>query len=154
MTARDKAGLLGLLLWVYAGFNVLVVGLIGVVYIVIFGVVTTHVPPKPGQPGPEVILPILIAVFAIAFVVTLLLSIPKIVAGFGLRNDKPWARTWAIIASILAALSFPIGTALGVFGLVFLFGDDGKRYFENPGYGHIPVEKDPVMSPPEPNSWQ
>lgn len=154
MTAKEQARLLGLFLWIYAGFNIVLVGVIAFVYIVVFGVLTTQMPHRAGDPPPEFMLPFLIVIFAIALVVVVLVSIPKIVAGYGLRNEKPWARIWAIIASIMAAMSFPIGTALGVFGLVFLFGDEGRRYFESPEFGHVPLIKDPAISPPEPNSWQ
>jgi hypothetical protein len=154
MTAREQARLLGLFLWIFAGFNIVLVGVIAVVYVVVFGVLLSQMPRRPHEPSPEFMIPFLIVVFAVAFVVVVLVSIPKIVAGYGLRNEKPWARIWAIIASIMAAMSFPIGTAVGVFGLVFLFGDEGKRYFENPEYGHIPTVEDPVISAPEPNSWQ
>ncbi|MEP6947175.1 MAG: hypothetical protein ABJA02_14740 [Acidobacteriota bacterium] len=153
MTPRDKARLLGLLFWIFAGFNVGLVTVIAVVYVVIFGAVFSNMPHKHGEPGPEVILPMLIIIFAFALFFVILFSIPKIVAGYGLRNGKSWARIWAIIASIIACMSFPFGTAIGVFGLVFLFGDDGKRYFDSPDLGiHGLVEDLPVRAP-EPNIW-
>jgi hypothetical protein len=154
MTPRDKARLLGLLFWIFAGFNVAIVALIGVAYVVIFGAVFSNVPHKPGEPGPEVILPIMILIFAFILLYVVLFSIPKIVAGYGLRNEKSWARIWAIIASIMACMSFPFGTAIGVFGLVFLFGDDGKRYFESPDYGAQGLVEDVPFTAPEPNTWK
>ncbi|MEP6789200.1 MAG: hypothetical protein ABJB40_12255, partial [Acidobacteriota bacterium] len=63
-----------------------------------------------------------------------------------------WARTWAIIASIMCCLSFPIGTAIGVFGLVFLFSDEGTKYFEDRSFGQIAAAGN--KNPPPPNSWQ
>ena len=152
MNANDKARLLGLLFWLFTGFNILVVGAIAVIYLAIFGAVFTQMPQKASDPPPELILTILIVAFAFAFIVTILFSIPKIIAGYGLRRDKPWARTWAIVASIMACLSFPFGTAIGVFGLVFLFGDDGKQYFDAAAYrGQLGGGQ---IAQPPPNSWQ
>ena len=151
MTGRDQARLLGLFFWLLTGFQLLVIGLIGLLYIFIFGAVFATVPAKPGDPPPELVLTIVIAVVAILLVMTLLFAIPKIVAGYGLRHEKSWARIWTIIACCMAVMHFPLGTAVGVFGLVFMFGDTGRAYFENLGNGRLSTG--PAMAPP-PNSWQ
>lgn len=154
MTSDSKARLLGLLMWLYAAFNVLLVAVIAIIYISIFGFVFTQVPQKPGEPDPAFIMVILIFAFAIALILTVLFSIPKIVAGYGLRKQKPWARTWAIVGSIMACMSFPFGTAIGVFGLVFLFSDEGKFYFDQVARngGQLTGVASPMV--PQPNSWQ
>lgn len=155
MTGRQQANLLGILFWVFTGFNVVLVVAIAVVYITIFGLVFSQVPQKPGEPDPMVFMSILIAIFVFAVVFTVLFSIPKIIAGYGLKREKPWARGWAIVASIMAAMSFPLGTAIGVYGLVFLFGEDGKKYFESPEYGRLdPARSHAMPVAPQPNSWQ
>jgi hypothetical protein len=155
MTGRQQANLLGILFWVFTAFNILIVVAIAVIYIAIFGFVFSQVPQKPGDPDPAIMMTILIAIFAFAVIFSVLFSIPKMVAGYGLRKEKPWARTWAIVASIMAAMSFPIGTAIGVYGLVFLFGDEGKKYFESPEYGRLdPSRQQPTPIAPAPNSWQ
>lgn len=149
MAPNDKARLLGLFFSLFAALNVLIVVAIAVVYIAIFGLVFSQQPQRAGDPPPEFIIGILAAVFVVVLVITLLVSVPKIVAGYGLRNGKPWARVWAIVASVMACMSFPLGTALGVFGLVFLFSDEGKLYFDqrSAAGAFAPV------SPP-PNSWR
>ena len=43
------------------------------------------------------------------------------VTGWKLENQKPDARIMGIVASILALFSFPLGTALGIYGLWFFF---------------------------------
>lgn len=152
MNSEDKSKLLGLFFWLFTAFNILIIAVIAIVYVAIFGVVFSQAPHRASDPPPEMIVGILVVVFAFVFIFTLLFSIPKVVAGYGLRTHKPWARTWAIIASIMCCLSFPIGTAIGVFGLVFLFSDEGKQYFEGRSYGQIGgVGNTP---PPPPNSWQ
>jgi hypothetical protein len=150
MTAHDKAKLLGLFFWLFTAFNLLVIVVLAVFYVALFGLVFSQVPQKAGDPPPELIISILVVVFAFVLLFTILFSVPKVVAGYGLRTGKTWARTWAIIASIMCALSFPIGTAIGVFGLVFLFSDEGKQYFNDRVLGYL----SPGGSAPPPNSWQ
>lgn len=58
-----------------------------------------------------------------------LLSIPNIIAGWGLSQRKSWARVLTIVLSILALPQFPVGTALGVYALVIMFNDETKRLF-------------------------
>jgi hypothetical protein len=151
MTGRDQARLLGLFFWLLTGFQLLMIGLIGFLYVAIFGAVFASVPTKKGDPPPEFILAVVVAVVAILFVTTILFAIPKIVAGYGLRNEKKWARIWTIIACCMAVMSFPLGTAVGVFGLVFMFGDTGKAYFDSLDSGRLSTGRS--MAPP-PNSWQ
>lgn len=65
-------------------------------------------------------------VIAIATVFTAALAL---VAGYGLLNRRPWGRTVAIIAAILALIKFPIGTALGIYTLwVLAPGASGLEY--------------------------
>lgn len=154
MTGKEQARLLGLFFWLFTGLNLAIVAVIAVIYIALFGFVFTQVPQNPNEPDPAVIMTILIVIFAFVFAFTVLFSVPKIIAGYGLRREKPWARTWSIIACIMAAMSFPIGTAIGVYGLVFLFGDEGRRYFESPEYGRLQAENIRTLTPPQPNSWQ
>src|SRR5689334_11395294 len=45
-------------------------------------------------------------------------SIPGLAVGVGLLNLAPWARIGGIIISILQLFNFPIGTAIGIYGLV------------------------------------
>ena len=52
-----------------------------------------------------------------------------LMAGMKLLKEKNGARKWGIAASIVALLGFPLGTALGIYGLWFLCGDEGKRFY-------------------------
>jgi hypothetical protein len=153
MTGREQARLLGLFFWIFSGIQLLAIGAIAIVMVLYFSVLLAVIPHKASDPPPEVILPIMIVIMAIVLGSFLLFSIPKIIAGYGLRKEKSWARIWAIIASIMACMSFPVGTALGVFGLVFLFGDAGRQYFDSPEYGRLPATAGMKVTPP-PNSWQ
>ena len=49
--------------------------------------------------------------------------------GWSLLNRKPWGRTLAIVAGILALFKFPVGTALGIYTLwVLAPRDSGMEY--------------------------
>ncbi|MBV9216084.1 MAG: hypothetical protein JO053_07905 [Acidobacteria bacterium] len=153
MNPRDKARLLGLFFWLFTLLNVVLVVGIGIIYTAVVGVAVTAAPPNHGEAPPAALIVTIVAVaFFFVLIVTVLFSIPKIVAGIGLRKEKPWARTWAIIASIMSCMSFPIGTAIGVFGLIFLLSDEGKAYFASQQYGQLAGAA--PMTPPPANSWQ
>ncbi|HKX84160.1 MAG TPA: hypothetical protein VJL58_08070, partial [Pyrinomonadaceae bacterium] len=67
---------------------------------------------------------------------------------FKVLKVKPIGRTLAIAVSILSLFSVPIGTALGIYGLWFFFGDMGKSlYAGNTGSPYPP-------QPPNPGTWQ
>jgi hypothetical protein len=53
-----------------------------------------------------------------------ILSLPGIIAGIGLLKFRPWARILGIIIGALHLLSFPFGTALGVYALVVLLNNE------------------------------
>jgi hypothetical protein len=44
-------------------------------------------------------------------------AIAGALAGWGLLDRRPWARTLAIVLGVLALFDFPLGTALGVYTL-------------------------------------
>jgi hypothetical protein len=55
------------------------------------------------------------------------LSVPGIIAGWGLLKRKSWSRLLAIIIGALNILNFPIGTALGVYTIWALTQDESQR---------------------------
>lgn len=57
------------------------------------------------------------------------LSLPGIIAGIGLLKFRPWARILAIIIGVLHLLSFPFGTALGVYTLYVLLNAEAPAIF-------------------------
>ena len=154
MTARDKARLLGLLFGIYTILTIVVVAAVAIIYIVLFGAVFTQMPANPGDPDMTMMWPILVALMIGMVIFTIIFQIPEIVAAYALRNDKPWAKVWTVIASALACLSFPLGTALGVFGLIFTFSDEGKQYFEDLEAGRFGRDQRGVPPGTASNSWQ
>ena len=57
------------------------------------------------------------------------LSLPGLLAGYGLLKRANWGRILAIIIGILNLPSFPLGTALGVYALYVLFQTEAEAYF-------------------------
>jgi hypothetical protein len=66
------------------------------------------------------------------------MMIPSLIAGYALLKRKSWAKTAAIIGGVLAAMSFPIGTAVCVYTFWFLFSDPGKFLYDRPSYALPP----------------
>jgi hypothetical protein len=69
-------------------------------------------------------------VFAFIMIFSFILSVPDIIAGVYLLKYRNWARILCIVLSILNLPSFPLGTALGVYGLVILFNEKTVALFK------------------------
>ena len=84
--------------------------------------------------------PAIIFVFMFLFMgaIYAAMSLPSIIAGYGLLKKKKWARTWSIISAVVAAMQFPLGTAVTVYTFWFLFSDPGKQFFEQNQYALPP----------------
>jgi hypothetical protein len=66
----------------------------------------------------------------------LILAAGGVCVGLGLTQKAPWARTAAIVLGVLALFHPPLGTALGVYSLWVLVGDEGGdqyRYLAQTG---------------------
>ena len=57
----------------------------------------------------------------------LILSIPPIVVGIGLTRYREWARIAGIVIAALLIFHFPIGTAVGIYGLWTLLNGETAR---------------------------
>jgi hypothetical protein len=139
-------------MWIFAGLQIGVIALIGIFYVLFFGAVASqmgNMPRHGNDPSPEAFLGIFALIMVFALIITLAFMIPKIVAGYGLRKGKSWAKVWTIVACVLAVMSVPLGTAVGVYGLWFVFGDEGKAFFDGPDFAPTST-----TAAPPPNSWQ
>jgi hypothetical protein len=76
--------------------------------------------------------PILGGLGLVIFIAIALISLPGIIAGWGLLSFQPWARILTIILSCLELLHIPFGTALGVYGLWVLLSVEGQALFAHP----------------------
>ena len=60
-----------------------------------------------------------------------IMGVLGIIAGVGLLARRPWARTMVIVFGCLSLLSFPFGTALGIYTLwVLASSESGRQYRE------------------------
>lgn len=73
--------------------------------------------------------PILGGLGVLAFTIITVISLPGIIAGFGLLSFRPWARTLTIVLCAVHILNFPLGTALGVYGLWVLLKPETEALF-------------------------
>lgn len=62
-------------------------------------------------------------------IIFLILSVPSIIAGFGLLRYRPWARILALILGVLQIANVPFGTALGIYTLWVLINDRTQPLF-------------------------
>ena len=76
---------------------------------------------------------ILGGVFAVIFYVVLglIFVLPTAVASWKMLKRRKGARLWGIIAAILVAPIFPLGTMLAIYGFWFFFGAEGKHFCSN-----------------------
>ena len=144
MTAKEQNKLAGIFLMIHGGMQALVM-----IFIVLFyGVIGAGIFATARRNEEQVVGMVFIGMIVFLAILSLVFVIPQIVGGWKLMKESPNARIWGIIGSIVACLSFPLGTAAGVYGLVFLFGDEGKRFY----LGGNDYQQNRFQPPP--NNWQ
>ena|SRR5437868_14941249 len=74
-------------------------------------------------------IPILGGIAGFVFILLLALSLPSVIAGWGLIRYRPWARIMTIVLSVLHLFNIPFGTALGVYGLWALLAPETEILF-------------------------
>jgi hypothetical protein len=85
-----------------------------------------------GDPDAAIVVPIIGITGAVLVLFMIVTSLPALIIGYGLYQLQPWSRIAGIVLSIVSLIWFPLGTALGVYGLWVLFSADGQRLFEGP----------------------
>jgi len=58
----------------------------------------------------------------------LICVVPPAIASWKMLKRRPRARIWGIIAAIVLLPIIPLGTMLGVYGLWFFLGEQGRNY--------------------------
>lgn len=113
-------------------FTLLILGFFGVAFI---GAMLSG----PGTGTAELFLLLFVWLFIAVMYGAMIL--PSFIAGYGLLKRKKWARTWAIIAGVVAAMSFPFGTAVCVYTFWLLFSEPGKILFDQNNYALPPGQQ-------------
>ena len=63
------------------------------------------------------------------------LSLPGIIAGYGLLTRRAWGRILALVVGIINLVNIPIGTIIGLYALWVLMQENAVDYFE----AHVPA---------------
>ncbi|MDQ4121777.1 MAG: hypothetical protein M3209_10065 [Acidobacteriota bacterium] len=142
MTAKNHNKLIGLFFLIWGGLQIVILGIVILFMLGIGGAALSGARSNEAAP-----IAIIFGLTTVALLVAIVLAIPSIIAGLKMRKEKSSAKNWAIVAAILAILNFPFGTALGIYALWFLFGDQGKSFYSGGGTGN-------AFNPPPPNSWR
>ncbi|MCU0239542.1 MAG: hypothetical protein MUC29_08880 [Pyrinomonadaceae bacterium] len=144
MTAKEHNRLSGVFLLAHGAFQ----GAMMIFICLIYGVFGSAIFVTAKKQEDQFIGIFFIAAILIVAFVSSIFVVPQIIGGYKLLKEKPNARMWGIVGSIVSCLSFPFGTAAGVYGLWFLFGDIGKNY-----YTANNSNKDVFENPPPPQNW-
>ncbi len=83
------------------------------------------------EPDAAVAVPILGGIGVVVSIILAFLSIPGLIVGIGLVKFRPWARIGGILLSVLNLLNFPIGTAVGAYGLWILLSKETEPLFSS-----------------------
>ena len=142
MTAKDHNKLLSIFFFIMGGLQLLA----GVFVILMYGGMGMFFLTGSNRSEDQNVGGFLLVIGVVAGVFVLIFAALFLLTGWKLLKEQAIGRTLAIIASILSLLSFPLGTALGVYGLWFLFGEQGKQFYA--GY------RGDLNPPPPPNNWQ
>jgi len=142
MTGKEHNKLVSIFLLVHAGLQIFGV----IIATLIYGGLGTAMLVNARREEEQMIGGIFIALMFVVFV-SLIFVVPQIVGGWKLFKEKSSGRIWGIIASFVCLISIPFGTAVGIYGLWFLLGEEGKRFYLWGG-------NEASNIPPPPNNWQ
>lgn len=79
-----------------------------------------------GGPPPREMFVVMFGFISLIYVA---FAVPSIIAAYGLRKKKKWARIASIVAGVVAAMNVPIGTASCVYAMWFFLGDNWKEVY-------------------------
>src|SRR6186997_756074 len=110
-------------------------GLVGSLVIMLFFVGLAGVIIHDNDPDAASVAAMMGAIGGIVAVVIAIFSVPALIGGIGLLKYKEWARVLTIVMSALNLLNFPLGTALGAYGIWALTKDETRVLFKTQSVG-------------------
>jgi|SRR5579884_606905 len=114
--------------WLHISFGIIGI-LIGIAIVMFFGGMAGVIAATDRTDSAAVGMAIMGFIGILALIVMLVLSVPGVIAGFGLLSFRPWARILTIVLSALDLIHVPFGTALGIYGLWVLLSPEGEALF-------------------------
>ena len=96
--------------------------------IAIFGV-SAGILGASGDPDAAIALPIIGLTGTALVIFILIVSLPGLIAGWGLLKFRPWARILAIVLCAIHLINIPFGTIMGIYGLWVLLNNETERMF-------------------------
>lgn len=151
MTPEQHNRTLGILHLAYGGLSTAFMLIFAVLFLFVFRSMTPMPGVEPFPAGPFMAFVAFVLVFQLLFIV------PSFVAGYALLKRKPWARMAAIVAAVVDAMSVPFGTALCIYSLWFLFGEQSKSLYADDAVSRLagPQRGTLYGAPPPPDfMWQ
>lgn len=140
MTVKDHSKLLGILFAIHAALQAVTIGLVGLIYGGLGIFIAASGEREAAFAG------VFFLIFTVlVLVIGAIIVVPQILAAYKNLKNKPGARFWSIFAAIVTIINIPLGTALGIYALWFLFGEKGKQ---------LDAETNFTQPPLPPNSWQ
>lgn len=161
MTPLQHNKRLGILHLIYAGLASLLIMAFVIFFLGMLGMMAATEPSQSNEDFPLILTLIITAVMG----VNLCLVAPSFLAGYGFLKRKSWAKNIGLIAGVVAGLNFPLGSALCVYTIWFLFGENGRYLYDKPADALPPGpplwiraesrEQQPVYAPPStPPDWR
>ena len=122
MTAYDHNRMLGIFYSIFGGLIVL--GSLALLAIPILAYINI-----PADRGHNHLAGVYYSVIVALFF--LVVGLIPVTTGIGLLQHRSWARIGSIVTAIIFIASVPLGTALGVYTLIFMFSDRGRQFYLN-----------------------
>jgi hypothetical protein len=144
MTAKEHNKLLSIFFFIQGGLQVFV----GIIMFFVYGGIGTAMLASARRSEEQAIGGIMMGVGLVVGLFVAVIAAFSLFTAWKILKEKPSGRILGIILSCLCLLSFPLGTALGIYGLWFLLGEQGKQFYE--GGGNMANS----YPPPPPNHWQ
>ena len=142
MNSEIHNKLLGIFFLVQGGLGIVT----GITVVAIFTGMGAYMTLGMPKQQAEYVATMLLVAGSISSIVIAAMAFVTIVAGWKVLKVSQSGRILGIVASMLCLPSFPLGSALGVYGLWFFLSEPGKQLYEGASPGSLP--------PPPQNSWQ
>ena len=124
MTPQEHNKFIGISHLVYGGIQTLL--FLGMAFIFAAFYAAAPIPPEDA----DGMLAVGAIVAGFMFMLWLFFAVPSFIAGYGILKRKPWGRVAGIVASVLAAMNVPHGTALCIYSLWYFFSEQGTNFYK------------------------